>query len=125
MPSERPDHAVVADLEIDAAQWPGGWSGDHGAGAGFEVAFVTRAVPAPLLGLVVDDAAEVGAFLAERDDVVVGQPYEDRRVVRAGLDGDKPAALAFDKDGNLFITTFGSPKDGKPAGSLVKIEAGL
>lgn len=38
---------------------------------------------------------------------------------------DKPAALAFDKDGNLFISTFGTPKDGKNAGSLVRIEAGL
>ncbi len=38
-----------------------------------EVAFVAGAVPALLVGLVVDDAAEVGALLAERDDVVVGR----------------------------------------------------
>ena len=55
----------------------------HVAGAGFEVALVARAVPALLVGLVVDDAAEMGALLAERDDLGVGQADEDRGVVVA------------------------------------------
>ncbi len=53
----------------------------HRAGAGVEVAFVARAVPAVLVGLVVDDAAEVGALLAERHDLAVGDAQQDRRVV--------------------------------------------
>ena len=81
---ERPDHAVVADLEVDAAEWSGRWAGDDGAGAGFEVAFVAGAVPALLVGFVVDDAAEVGALLAERDDLGVGEAQEDRGVASPG-----------------------------------------
>jgi len=44
---------------------------------------------------------------------------------------DKPAGLAFDKEGNLYITVFGSPKEGDPAdlspGTLIVIkkDAGL
>lgn len=40
---------------------------------------------------------------------------------------DKPAAIAFDKDGNLYLTEFGSAAEGskKNPGSLSVIEAGL
>lgn len=40
---------------------------------------------------------------------------------------DKPAGLAFDKDGRLFIAVFGTVKEGdkNPAGSVVSIEPGL
>ncbi len=73
MPAERPDGSVVADFEVDPAEWSGRGAGDDGAGSRFEVPFVAGAVPALLVGLVVDDAAEVGALLAERDDVGVAE----------------------------------------------------
>lgn len=40
---------------------------------------------------------------------------------------DKPTALAFDKDGKLYVATFGTAKEGdtKPTGELVVFEAGL
>lgn len=40
---------------------------------------------------------------------------------------DKPTALAFDKDGNLYVTVFGTAAEGSKTlpGSLVKIAAGL
>ena len=40
---------------------------------------------------------------------------------------DKPTALAFDKRGRLYITQFGTAKEGssKPPGSLLRIKAGL
>ena len=40
---------------------------------------------------------------------------------------DKPAALAFDKDGKLYVTTFGTAKEGsdKSPGELIVIDAGL
>ena len=46
-----------------------------------EVAFVAGAVPPVLVGFEVDDAAEVGALLAERHHVAVGEAEQDRRVV--------------------------------------------
>lgn len=40
---------------------------------------------------------------------------------------DKPTSLAFDKEGRLYITQFGTQAKGstKPAGSVVRIDAGL
>lgn len=40
---------------------------------------------------------------------------------------DKPTSLAFDKDGRLYISQFGTQAKGstKPAGSVVRIDAGL
>lgn len=40
---------------------------------------------------------------------------------------DRPSALAFDKDGGLFITVFGTGKDTgeKPKGGLIRLEPGL
>ncbi len=40
---------------------------------------------------------------------------------------DKPSALAFDKDGNLYVTLFGTEKEGskKKPGTVVKIKTGL
>jgi DNA-binding beta-propeller fold protein YncE len=40
---------------------------------------------------------------------------------------DKPTALAFDKDGNLYITVYGTAAEGSttPAGALLRIDAGL
>ena len=70
-PSEGPDHTVVSCLDIDAAEWPQRRARDHVAGLGVEVALVTGAVPTMCFGFVVDDASQVGAFLAERHDVGV------------------------------------------------------
>ena len=55
--------------------------------SGVEVALVARAVPAVRVGLVVDDAAEVRALLAERDHLPVGDAQQDRRVARRSGSG--------------------------------------
>ena len=62
---------------MDASQRARGWPGDDGPGAGVEVAFVAGAVPPVLVGLEVDDAAEVGALLAEGDDVAIAGSQQD------------------------------------------------
>ena len=71
MPPQRPDLTVVADLDVDPAERSRRRARQHGTGAGVEAAFVARAVPSLLFGLVVDDAPEVGALLAERDDLPI------------------------------------------------------
>ena len=38
---------------------------------------------------------------------------------------DKPTAMAFDKEGNLYVTVFGTAEGDKPAGSVLKFAAGL
>lgn len=38
---------------------------------------------------------------------------------------DKPTSLAFGKDGKLYVTVFGTSKDDKPAGAVVRIDADL
>jgi len=38
---------------------------------------------------------------------------------------DKPTALAFDKDGTLYVTVFGTSEGGKPGGAVLKFAAGL
>ena len=55
--------------------------------------------------------------------VVVGDKCEPKKVA----DLDKPTALAFDKDGNLLVTVFGTAKDGetKKAGKVLKFAKGL
>jgi DNA-binding beta-propeller fold protein YncE len=67
------------------------------------------------------DSTKGGLFELEiKEDVV-----EARKI----LDLDKPAAIAFDKDGKLYVTVFGTSKEGddpeKSPGTLQVIEAGL
>ena len=38
---------------------------------------------------------------------------------------DKPTAMAFDKEGNLYVTVYGTAEGDKPAGSVLKFAAGL
>lgn len=38
---------------------------------------------------------------------------------------DKPTALAFGKDGKLYVTEFGTSKEGKPAGKIIRVDADL
>jgi DNA-binding beta-propeller fold protein YncE len=38
---------------------------------------------------------------------------------------DKPTSLAFGKDGHLYITEFGTSKDDKPAGKIIRVDADL
>ena len=40
---------------------------------------------------------------------------------------DRPTALAFDKEGALYLTVFGTGKDTgeKPSGGLIRLEPGL
>jgi DNA-binding beta-propeller fold protein YncE len=53
-------------------------------------------------------------------------PVDDNVKVKKILSLDKPTALAFDKEGNLYITVYGTAKDGgAPAGAVLRIEAGL
>jgi hypothetical protein len=84
-PPERPDHAVVAHLDIDTAERTRRRTGDDLARLGVEVPFVTRAVPAAFVGLVEDDATEMRALLTERNDVGLGEAQKDRRVVVARI----------------------------------------
>jgi hypothetical protein len=55
--------------------------------------------------------------------VIEGDEVKTTKVVSV----DRPTALAFDKDGALYITAFGTGKDtgDKPAGGLMKLEAGF
>lgn len=54
---------------------------------------------------------------------ITGETVKAEKII--GL--DKPTALAFDKDGSLYITQFGTQEKGatKPAGSVVRIDPGL
>jgi len=38
---------------------------------------------------------------------------------------DKPTSLAFGKDGHLYITEFGTSKDDKPAGKVIRVDSEL
>ncbi|MDB5386433.1 MAG: hypothetical protein JWM11_2079 [Planctomycetaceae bacterium] len=38
---------------------------------------------------------------------------------------DKPTSLTFGKDGHLYITEFGTSKDNKPAGKIIRVDADL
>ena len=51
---------------------------------GVEVALVAGALHLAAVGLVVDDAAEVGALLAEGPQLAAGQVHEDGRVGAVG-----------------------------------------
>ena len=55
--------------------------------------------------------------------VIEGDAVKPKKIL--GL--DRPTALAFDKDGALYITVFGTGKDvgDKPTGGLLKVDPGL
>jgi hypothetical protein len=55
--------------------------------------------------------------------VIEGDEVKPKKII--GL--DRPTALAFDKDGALYITVFGTGKDtgDKPTGGLLRLEPGL
>jgi len=55
--------------------------------------------------------------------VIEGEEVKPKKIV--GL--DRPTSLAFDKDGALYITVFGTGKDtgDKPNGGLIRLEPGL
>ena len=72
-------------LDVDAAERALRRAGQHLAGGGVEVALVAGALHLAGLGLVVDDAAEVGALLAEGPQLAAGQVHEDRRVGAGGV----------------------------------------
>jgi hypothetical protein len=55
--------------------------------------------------------------------VIEGEEVKPKKIISL----DRPTALAFDKDGALYITVFGTGKDtgDKPAGGLLKLDAGF
>lgn len=55
--------------------------------------------------------------------VIEGDEVKPKKI----LSLDRPTALAFDKDGRLYITVFGTGKDtgDKPTGGLIRLEPGL
>lgn len=55
--------------------------------------------------------------------VIEGDEVKPKKI----LSLDRPTALAFDKDGKLYITVFGTNKDtgDKPTGGLIRLDAGL
>src|SRR5690606_38129160 len=79
-PSGEGPHRAVADLDVDAAQGPLRGTGAHVAGGGVEEALVAGALELTGVGLVVDDAAEVGALLREGPQLPPGEVHEDGRV---------------------------------------------
>lgn len=54
---------------------------------------------------------------------IVGDEVKPKKIMSL----DRPTALAFDKDGRLYITVFGTGKDtgDKPTGGLLRLEPGL
>ena len=54
---------------------------------------------------------------------IVGEEVKAKKIVSL----DRPTALAFDKEGALYLTVFGTGKDtgDKPSGGLVRLEPGL
>jgi DNA-binding beta-propeller fold protein YncE len=66
-----------------------------------------------------NDTTQGGLF----ELVIEGDEVKPKKIV--GL--DRPTALAFDKEGALYITVFGTGKDtgDKPAGGLLRLEPGL
>lgn len=65
------------------------------------------------------DASKGGLF----ELVIEGEEVKPKKIMSL----DKPTAIAFDKDGNLYLTTFGTAKEGDKnlPGMLHKIPAGL
>jgi DNA-binding beta-propeller fold protein YncE len=56
--------------------------------------------------------------------VIEGEEVKPKKIVSL----DRPTALAFDKEGGLYITVFGTGKattEGKPTGGLLRLEPGL
>ena len=55
--------------------------------------------------------------------VIEGEEVKPKKIISL----DRPTALAFDKEGALYITVFGTGKDtgDKPAGGLLRLEPGL
>jgi DNA-binding beta-propeller fold protein YncE len=55
--------------------------------------------------------------------VIEGEEVKPKKIISL----DRPTSLAFDKDGALYITVFGTGKDtgDKPAGGLLKLDAGF
>lgn len=50
---------------------------------------------------------------------------DDKVTAMKILSLDKPTSLAFGKDGKLYVTEFGTSKDDKPAGKVLRVDADL